>query len=101
MLHTTRRDANRLLTVIAALAVVIFAPVVPAQAHEWPWWRHGLTYPYAERDPSNPWAGPSTVKYRSVTREIQSYRPIEPLPWGDVNRGVTPTPKLPLKPEKE
>jgi hypothetical protein len=80
---------------------VILAFVTPAQAHERLWWRHGLAYPYAERDPSNSWAGASTVKYRSVTRGLESYRPVEPLPWGDVNKGVAPAPKPPPKSEQE
>ena len=97
MLHTTRREVNGLLTGVAALVVVIFTHVVPAEAHEWRWWHRGLTYPYAERDPSNPWAGASTIKYRSVTSGLESFRPVEPLPWGDLNKGVEPAPKPPPK----
>lgn len=89
------------MTRLAAFFVVLTALGDAADAHERFWWHHALSYPYAERDPSSPWAGASTVRYRSVTREIQSYRPVEPLPWGDVNRGVTPVPKPPPKPEQE
>lgn len=76
--------------------VACTAPVAmggAASAHDLLRWRHTPAYPYAERDPSNPWAEANTVKYRSLTQGLQSYRPVDPLPWGDVNRGVTPPPK--------
>ena len=101
MHNATQRDMSRQLIGLAAFVVAIAAHIVPAQAHEWLWRHQALTYPYAQRDPSNPFAGPSTVRYRSVTREIQSYRPVDPLPWGDVNRGVAPAPKPPPKSEQE
>ncbi len=52
---------------------------------------------------SRPHAGPmpdETVKvrplrYESITRGTQNYRPIEPMPWGDVNRRVAPPGALP------
>ncbi len=33
--------------------------------------------------------------YRSVTDGTESYRPVAPLPWGDVNRRVTPASSAP------
>lgn len=33
--------------------------------------------------------------YRPVTSGVKSYRPVEPLPWGDVNRRVAPQEKQP------
>ena len=70
-----------------------------AHAYDLMRWRHAPAYPYAGRDPSSPWAHGSPVTYRSVTHDLQSYRPVEPLPWGDVNKGVTPVPKPPAKSE--
>lgn len=67
--------------------------VTPAQAHEWFRLDRTLSYPYGARDPSDPNEGVSASGYRPVTREIESYRPVDPLPWGDVNKRVTPIPK--------
>jgi hypothetical protein len=41
-------------------------------------------------DPGAPVAG---NRYRPVISGTKSYRPVEPLPWGDVNRRVMPAPK--------
>ena len=38
--------------------------------------------------PDEPWAPP--VKYSPVTSGSKSYRPVQPMPWGDVNRRVAP-----------
>jgi hypothetical protein len=35
------------------------------------------------------------LSYRSVSEGTRSYRPVAPLPWGDVNRRVAP----PVAPE--
>ena len=92
MVIATRRQLDRLLTALAIIPVGLCVFAVPASAHDW--LRRGphLINPYAERDPSIPWEDTSTVRYRSVTGGLESYRPVEPLPWGDINRGVSPTP---------
>ena len=41
-------------------------------------------------DPANPDAPTPPARYSPVLSGAQSYRPVEPLPWGDVNRRVTP-----------
>jgi len=101
MVIATRREMNRLLTALAVILLGLAVLVDPAGAHDWLWRRPGLAYPYAERDPSNPRGHPSTVRYRSVMGGLESYRPVEPLPWGDVNRRVAPAPEPPPKPEQE
>jgi hypothetical protein len=73
------------------LVLVGFAVVAaPAEAHEWLLWRRALPYPYVERDPSNPYAAISALTYSPVTQDLRPYRPVEPLPWGDVNKRVSP-----------
>jgi len=41
-------------------------------------------------DPANPNAPTPPARYSPVLSGTQSYRPVEPLPWGDVNRRVSP-----------
>lgn len=40
--------------------------------------------------PDDPEAPVPPAQYRSVISGTKSYRPVEPLPWGDVNRRVAP-----------
>ncbi|MGH7487960.1 MAG: hypothetical protein ACREMY_20520 [bacterium] len=49
--------------------------------------------------PDDPGAPTRADRYRPVTSGTKSYRPVEPLPWGDVNRRVTPAPKKKVEPE--
>jgi hypothetical protein len=46
--------------------------------------------PALARDPANPDAGVAPALYSPVISGTKSYRPVEPLPWGDVNRRVMP-----------
>jgi hypothetical protein len=46
--------------------------------------------PALGRDPANPEAGVPPARYSPVISGTKSYRPVEPLPWGDVNRRVMP-----------
>jgi hypothetical protein len=46
--------------------------------------------PALARDPANPAADVPPARYGSVISGTKSYRPVEPLPWGDVNRRVMP-----------
>lgn len=75
---------------VAALMAVSFL-VAPAQAHEWPWRDRVLPNPYAGRDPSDPGSASSRLGYQPTTQELKSYRPVDPLPWRDVNKRVSPS----------
>jgi len=43
--------------------------------------------------PDDPGASVPADDYRPVLSGTKSYRPVEPLPWGDVNRRVGTPPK--------
>ena len=43
--------------------------------------------------PDDPEAPAPASAYRPVVSGTKSYRPVEPLPWGAINRRVTPPPK--------
>lgn len=73
----------------------------PAQAHEWFHWDRTLPYPNGARDPSDPDVEAATFGHTPVTREIGSYQPVDPSPWGDVNKRVTPIPKPPPQQRKD
>lgn len=55
------------------------------------------------REPEWPHSGPmpddpvkvKPLRYKPITEGNQSYRPIDPMPWGDVNRRVAPKGALP------
>jgi hypothetical protein len=46
-------------------------------------------------DPADPQAPSPAAPYRSIFAGTKSYRPVEPLPWDDVNRRVAPPGALP------
>lgn len=46
--------------------------------------------PVLARDPANPNEPVPPAGYRSVVSGTKSFRPVEPMPWGDVNRRVMP-----------
>lgn len=46
-------------------------------------------WPHSGQMPDEPVEVPSN-SYRSIGTGIKSYRPVEPLPWGDTNRRVAP-----------
>jgi hypothetical protein len=46
--------------------------------------------PAVARDPADPGARVPLTPYAPVISGTRSYRPVEPMPWGDVNRRVTP-----------
>jgi hypothetical protein len=52
------------------------------------------------RDPANPDVGVPPARYGPVLSGSQSFRPVEPLPWGDVNRRVMPPEALKSAPEQ-
>lgn len=48
---------------------------------------------FGDRDPSDPGSRVPRVGYQSVTAATKTYRPVDPLPWDELNRRVTPRPK--------
>lgn len=51
-------------------------------------------------DPANADAIVPPARYNTVLSGSQSFRPVEPLPWGDVNRRVMPKDALRSAPEQ-
>ena len=52
-----------------------------------------LTTAVSAATPDDPGAPAPTARYSPATSGTKTYRPVEPLPWGDINRRVTPPPK--------
>jgi len=52
-----------------------------------------LTTAVSAATPDDPDAPAPPARYSPVTSGTKTYRPVEPLPWGDINRRVTPQPK--------
>ena len=58
---------------------------------------------WSDRDPSWPHSGPMpdeavhvpSTRYVPIGAGTNSYRPVEPMPWGDVNKRVAPQGALP------
>jgi len=48
--------------------------------------------PVAGRDPSDPSAPVAPARYSAVTDGMADYRPVEPKPWLERNKAVTPQP---------
>ncbi len=57
--------------------------------------------PAVARDPANPDAVIPPARYSPVLSGSQSFRPVQPLPWGDVNRRVMPSDALKSAPEQD
>ena len=55
----------------------------------------------AARDPADPDAASPPARYSPVLSGTQSYRSVEPLPWGDVNRRVMPPQAPPSAPGQD
>jgi hypothetical protein len=53
------------------------------------WGDRGLDWPYAGPMPDQPVGVPRTHD-NSVMSGTRSFRPVEPMPWGEVNRRVAP-----------
>lgn len=51
--------------------------------------RQDLQWPHAGRMPDDP-VPVKPLRYDPITKGNQSYRPIDPMPWGDVNKRVMP-----------
>ncbi len=93
----SKMEMRSVLAGLVSVPMAISAMATPAPAHEWIRWDRKLAYPYSERDPSDPNVGVAASSYRPVTRDLGSFRPMDPLPWGEVNRRVMPIPKPPPK----
>ena len=53
------------------------------------WGNHEPGWPYAGAMPDEPVAVPA-ARYVPLGAGAKSYRPVEPMPWGDVNQRVAP-----------
>jgi len=53
------------------------------------WGDREPSWPYAGAMPDEPIAVPAT-RYVPLGAGVKSYRPVEPMPWGDVNQRVAP-----------
>ena len=53
------------------------------------WGGYDLKWPHVGPTPDDPGTSPSS-SYQSITAGTKGYRPVEPLPWGDINRRVAP-----------
>jgi hypothetical protein len=49
-----------------------------------------LVTPSRAQSAADPGAPAPPVRYESITAGTKSYRPVEPMPWPDVNRRVAP-----------
>jgi hypothetical protein len=68
------KGARSMFIRLAAWIVLVAISIAPAMA----------------RDPADPGANVPQTRYSPVISGTKSYRPVEPMPWGDVNRRVTP-----------
>jgi hypothetical protein len=50
----------------------------------------GLMWDVSAADPADASSPVPRLQYESVLAGTRSYRPVEPMPWGDVNRRVAP-----------
>jgi len=62
--------------------------------------RGGLPRTLGDRDPSDAGERVPRATYKSVTAASKTYRPVEPLPWDELNRRVTPRSKQDPVPKK-
>jgi hypothetical protein len=54
---------------------------------------HALPRAIGDRNTSDPRARVPRSIYRSVTAATKTFRPVDPLPWDQINRRVAPQPK--------
>jgi hypothetical protein len=64
--------------------------LLPAAASAHDGERYGLPTVFGDRNPANPWESVPPPQYRSLTAATKSYRPVDPLPWDELNRRVAP-----------
>jgi hypothetical protein len=65
----------------------------------WGWHRdhHALEWPHVGPMPDDA-VKVKPFSYAPITAGNRSYRPVDPMPWGDVNRRVAPRGSLPGAP---
>lgn len=66
-------------TILLALSVFLTA-----------WGNRALEWPNSGPMPDEPVSTPP-ARYESIVTGTKSYRPVEPMPWGDINRRVAPS----------
>jgi len=76
-------------TILAALSVLLTG-----------WGSSAPDWPNSGPMPDEPIEVPSSG-YGSVVTGVKSYRPVEPLPWGDINRRVSPLEAAPVEPQQQ
>lgn len=64
------------------------------------WGSSAPEWPHSGPMPDEPVEVPSSG-YRSIGAGFKSYRPVEPLPWGDTNRRVAPPDTAPVEPQQQ
>lgn len=72
------------------LVFPILIMLLPAAASAHDGERYGLPKVIGDRDPADPWEAVPAARYRSLTAATKSYRPVDPLPWEELNRRVAP-----------
>lgn len=65
-------------TILVALSVLLTA-----------WGKRTLEWPHSGPMPDEPVSTPP-ARYESIVTGTKSYGPVEPMPWGDINRRVAP-----------
>ena len=70
-------DTKRFIAAIALLTLAAWRDVDP----EWP---------ASGAMPDEPGHASPRFKYEAINAGTRSYRPVDPMPWGDVNRRVAP-----------
>lgn len=77
------------------MRLLAFLLITPSAAHAFDRHQNPGDLPRAlgQRDPSQPSEPVPPARYRSVTATTKTYRPVDPLPWPELNRRVTPRPK--------
>jgi hypothetical protein len=65
------------------LMILVTSPFLAA------WGDRNLQWPHVGPMPDDPTRG-GRSHYQSITAGTKSFRPVEPLPWGEINRRVAP-----------
>lgn len=75
--------------------LILLCLLVPNAALAFDRHQHAADLPrvFGGRDPSDAGSQVPRVSYQSVTAATKTYRPVDPLPWYELNRRVAPRPK--------
>lgn len=79
------------------MRLLMMLAAIPALAG---WGERKPAWPYAGAMPDEP-VGVGIDRYDSVAAGTRSYRPVEPMPWGDANSRVAPPQKAKPEPSPE